>query len=159
MACAVQFTARMTCNEPLIRTAFECLRDELGRLDHRWRSGAPIYTIRSVVRSAEDFVGVMLDEVTLAPFGELSEDASMIVHDAYMRVLALGDLLAEAREGKWADASEIDYAYDCALDLLDALGPCASLADRALRRVTLEGLDLDGALRWIDDQVRVQAAS
>ena len=73
----------------------------------------------------------------------------MIVHDAYMRVLALGDLLSEARDGKWAEASEIDYAYDCALDLLDALGPCASLADRALRRVTLEGLDLDDALRWI----------
>jgi hypothetical protein len=149
----------MTCNETLIRTAFECLRDELGRLDRRWRSGAPVYTIRSVVRSAEDFVGVMLDEVKLAPHGELSDDASMIVHDAYMRVLALADLLSEARDGKWADASEIDWAYDCALDLLDSLAPCASFADRALRQVTLEGIDLDDALRWIDDQLRVHAAS
>jgi len=149
----------MTCNEPLIRTAFECLRDELTRLDRRWRSGAPIYTIRSVVRCTEDFVGVMLDEVKLAPFDELSDDASMLVHDAYMRVLALADLLCEARDGKWAEPSGIDCAYECALDLLDALAPCASFADRALRRATLEGLELDDALRWIDDQLRVQAAS
>ncbi len=149
----------MSCNEPLIRAAFECLQYELGRLGRRWRPGAPTYTIRSVVRAAEDFVAAMFEQVKLAPFDELTDDARMVVHDAYMRVLALADLLTEARDAKWGDSSDIGCTYDSAIDLLDALGPCASFADRALRRVTLEGIELDDACRWIDDQLRVDAAS
>ena len=148
-----------TTHEPLIRAAFECLEFELDRLDRRWRSGAPIYTIRSVVRAAEDFVAAMLDDVRLVPAAELRPDAESIVHDAYMRVLALADLLAEARDAAWAVDADVSCAHECAIDLLDALAPCASYADRALRRVTLEGLEIEAACAWIGEQQRRAAPS
>jgi hypothetical protein len=146
----------MSCNEPLVRASFECLQYELGRLGRRWRSTAPRHTVRSVVRAAEDFVTVMFEDVQLAPFDELDDDSSTLVHDAYMRVLALAGLLDEARDRGWADTSDLACTYDCAIDLLDSLAPCVSYADRALRRVTLEGLEIEAACHWIDRQLRVE---
>jgi hypothetical protein len=150
----------MTTNhDALIRAAFECLQFEMCRLDRRWRTGAPIYTIRSIVRAAEDFATVMLEEIVFLPFDELCDEARMVVHDAYMRVLALADLLDEARAASWTEAADLSYAYECATDLLDALGPFVSFADRGLRRVTLEGLDIETACRWVYEQARAEAPS
>jgi len=151
----------MTTNhDALIRAAFECVQFEMCRLDRRWRTGAPVYTIRSVVRAAEDFATVMLEEILFVPFGELCEESRMVVHDAYVRVLALADLLAEARDASWAaEDADVSSAYECAIDLLDALAPFVSFADRGLRRVTLEGLDVEAACRWVYEQAREEAAS
>ncbi|HEY1550904.1 MAG TPA: hypothetical protein VGG28_23905 [Kofleriaceae bacterium] len=143
----------MICNEPLIRSAFECVRYEVAWLGRRWRANAPIYTIRSIVRAADDFVVAMLENGRLARFEELSEGERDLAHDAYVRVLVLADLFDEARDTQWADVSDIGCAHDCVTDLLDALEPCVSLADRALRRVTLEGIEVTDACQWIDEQI------
>jgi hypothetical protein len=143
----------MICNEPLIRSSFECVRYEVGHLNRRWRAGAPIYTIRSVERAADDLVVAMLEQGRLARFDELLDSEKQLAHDAYVRVLVLADLFDEALDAHWADASDIGCAYDCVIDLLDALEPCVSLADRALRSVTLEGVDVSDACRWIDEQL------
>jgi hypothetical protein len=151
----------MICNEPLIRSAFECVRYEVAWLGRRWRSNAPIYTIRSIERAADEFVVAMIENGRLAPFEELSEAERDLAHDAYVRVLVLADLFDEARDAHWADVSDIACSHDCVIDLLDALEPCVSLADRALRRVTLEGIEVIDACRWIDEQIEqeVPAAS
>ncbi len=151
--------ARMICNEPLIRSAFECVRYEVAWLGRRWRSSAPIYTIRSIERAADDTVVAMIERGRLASFEELADHQRDLAHDAYVRVLVLADLLDEARDARWADASDIACAHDCVIDLLDALEPCVSLADRALRRVTLDGIEVIDACRWIDEQIEQEVTA
>jgi hypothetical protein len=149
----------MICNEPMIRSAFECVRYEVAWLGRRWRSNAPIYTIRSIERAADDHVVAMIENGRLARFEELTEGERDLAHDAYVRVLVFADLLDEARDTRWADVSDIACAHDCVIDLLDALEPCVSLADRALRRVTLEGIEVVEACRWIDEQIEQEVTA
>jgi hypothetical protein len=143
----------MICNEPLIRSAFECVRYEIAWLGRRWCANAPTYTIRSIERAADEFVVAMIERGRLARFEDLSESEREHAHDAYVRVLVFADLLDEARDARWADVSDVACAHDSVIDLLDALEPCVSLADRALRRVTLEGIEVTDACRWIDEQI------
>ena len=110
----------------------------------------------------EDRIGRALEE-------RAQDEAEIAVHDAYVAVVALGQLLlgerevreAEMREawderetwsgeGHGVGGVELDHAWRMVGVMLDAMTSYVSWADDALRRVLLEGEALEDALARLE---------
>lgn len=153
MARAVHWRARMSNleSESRIRSAFGCVRYQLHLLERRWKVTAPIGTIRSIVHAIDRAQTALIDRRAFAPYDELDLGARGLVHDAFMRVLVLAGFLDEALEHEWAEPAAIEHAYEATIELCDVLSPGVSNADRALRRVALEGIEIETARKWMAD--------
>jgi hypothetical protein len=140
----------MTFTTPL-SNAFDDLQHELVRLDQSWtceRERASLRHTASDIRHHVCAALAWLDDLPpeLARYDRLEGEARILAHEAFLAVLALGQLLLRAIADRLADEVAIARAQ-CAVDfLLDVLAPLVSRADDALRRVLLEDLSIEAAL-------------
>jgi len=68
---------------------------------------------------------------------------STSVHEAYLAVLAFGQLLRGAAEDGLADVVAIETCRETVNGMLDALSPFIDLADNGLRRALLDDVPLE----------------
>ena len=134
--------------------ALEDLMAELCELDRRWvcereRSGLHHAQgdIIHHVCSAATHVEALPPE--LAHYDQLSGEARVLAHEAYLSVLALGQLLLRAVEDQLADGIAIARTQVEVDEMLDMLTPLVSRADDGLRRVLLEGMSIETAVEGI----------
>ena len=137
---------------------FDHFDDELMRLAHRWGTNAPIVRISSMVRDLRSFMRILLDDVELEPVYTRSAETTLLVHDTYVRLISVAGILREAIDERWANIADLESAYAYAEATLDAFTPFVGLADRAMRRICLEGETLEAALRWLAHQLDDEAA-
>ncbi|MBA3501880.1 MAG: hypothetical protein M4D80_28175 [Myxococcota bacterium] len=134
-----------------LSNAFDDLQHELVRLDAGWtceRERAGLRYTASDIRHHACAALVWLDELApeVARYERLDAEARILAHEAYLSVLALGQLLLRAIADGLADGVAIARAQ-CAVDhMLDSLSPFVSRADDALRRVLLEDVSIEAAL-------------
>ncbi|MEO8549868.1 MAG: hypothetical protein ABI678_07835 [Kofleriaceae bacterium] len=138
--------------------AFDQLELELARLSFRWHSHAPVTRIDRLTRDFAGFMGVVLEDVELEPVYTRSAETAMLVHDTYVRLITVAGALREGIDERWAPSVDLETAYAYAEALLDAFTPFVGIADRAMRRICLERETLEGALRWLGDQLDEEAA-
>ena len=134
-----------------LSNAFDDLQHELVRLDANWtceRERAGLRFAASDIRHHVCVALVCLDDLApeIARYDRLDAEGRILAHEAYLAVLALGQLLLRAIVDNLADSVAIARAQ-CAVDhLLDALSALVSRADAALRRVLLEDVSIEAAL-------------
>lgn len=138
--------------------AFEHFELELARLTFRWYPHAPTARIEKLTHDFAGFMGVVLEDVELEPVYTRSAETAMLVHDTYVRLITVAGALREGIDERWAPAADLEATYAHAEALLDAFTPFVGLADRAMRRICLERETLEGALRWLGDQLDEEAA-
>jgi hypothetical protein len=137
---------------------FDHFDDELMRLAHRWMTHAPVSRISSMIRDLRSFMRILLDDVELEPIHRRSAETTLLVHDTYVRLISVAGILREAIDERWANIADLESAYAYAEATLDAFTPFVGLADRAMRRICLEGETLEAALRWLAHQLDEEAA-
>lgn len=138
--------------------AFDELEHALAHLKHRWDPRAPEARIERLIHDFASFMAILLDDVELEPVYTRSAETAMLVHDTYVRLITVAGALREGLDERWARRDLLDAAYARAEGLLDAFTPFVGLADRAMRRICLERETLEGALRWLGDQLDEEAA-
>lgn len=134
--------------------AFDELQLELVALDRAWtdereRSGLrhAAVDIRHHVCAALTALDDREDEAPGTPaFTRLDQGARILAHEAFLAVLALGQLLRRALDDGLAPPAAIAACQLVVDQLLDELAPCVSGADRAMRRVLLDDEPLETAL-------------
>jgi hypothetical protein len=82
-------------------------------------------------------------------FDQLDGFTRVLSHEAFLSVLALGQLLRRALEDGLATPSVVEVTQLAVTHLLDELRPYVSNADAALRRVLLEDMPLEEALAGV----------
>lgn len=156
------FSPERTTNSPQeslrLALVFDHFDDELMRLAHRWTTNAPVSRISSMVRDLRSFMRILLDDVELEPVYTRSAETTLLVHDTYVRLISVAGILREAIDERWANIADLESAYAYAEATLDAFTPFVGLADRAMRRICLEGETLEAALRWLAHQLDEEAA-
>lgn len=137
-----------------LSAAFDDLLHELVRLDHKWTSdreraglhftqGDIIHHVCALIAAVDDL------PPELAHHERLDGEARILAHEAYLSVLALGQLLLRAIEDNLAESLAVARAQ-CEVDaMLDMLAPLVSRADAALRRVLLENVSIEVALEGV----------
>jgi len=111
-----------------------------------------------MVEDLRAFMAIVLEDVELAPVYTPSAETTMLVHDTYVRLISVAGILREALDERWANPSDLGTAYAYAEATLDAFTPFVGLADRAMRRICLEGETLEAALRWLAHELDLEAA-
>jgi hypothetical protein len=151
----LQSGARMLWCDDDVLLAYADLVDAVDALRAAWR--------RYPERARLEHAIMLVDERMDHAFEERAADeADIAVHDAYVGVVALGQLLLGEREVRCADErepwddrdtwltsggdAELEQAWRMVGVVLDSLTPYVSRADDALRRVLLEGEALEDAL-------------
>jgi hypothetical protein len=138
--------------------AYADLVDAVDALRVAWRRYPERVRLEHALMMVDERMGHALDDRGVLP-------ADVAVHDAFVGVVAMGQLLLGEREVRCAEArdvwddrdtwqtgsgdigdAELDQAWRMAGALLDALTPYVSRADDALRRMLLDGLALDDAV-------------
>ena len=137
---------------------FDHFDDELMRLAHRWATHAPVTRITAMVRDLRAFMRILLEDVELEPVYTRSAETTLLVHDAYVRLISVAGILREGIDERWANLADLESAYAYAEATLDAFTPFVGLADRAMRRICLEGETLEAALRWLAHELDEEAA-
>ena len=137
---------------------FDHFDQELSRLGQRWLSHAPALRITAMIEDFRAFMQIMLDDVELVPIFTRSAESTLLVHDTYVRLITIAGALREGMEAGWANATDLERTYAYANATLDAFTPFVGLADRAMRRICLEGETLEAALRWLSTELDEEAA-
>jgi hypothetical protein len=141
-----------------ISHAFDDLQCEIVRLDVGWTCEHERASLRHTASDIRHHVCAALAWLDhLAPevarYDRLDGEARILAHEAYLAVLALGQLLLRAITDKLADEVAIARTQ-CAVEyMLEVLGPFVSRADDALRRVLLEDVPIEAAVDAITDGV------
>lgn len=140
----------MTFATPL-SNAFDHLQHELVRLDHGWTCDHERASLRHTAGDIRHHVCAALaclDDLPLgtARYERLDGEARVLAHEAYLSVLALGQLLLRATVDRLAADVAISRAQGAVEHMLDVLAPFVSRADDALRRVLLEDMSIEAAL-------------
>jgi hypothetical protein len=145
------------CDDDVL-LAYADLVDSVDALRVAWRRYPERARLEHAVMLVDERMGHALRERT-------ARDADIAIHDAYVGVVAMGQLLLGERQIREADEhepwderdtwqtgsgdvgdAELEQAWRMTSNVLDAMTPYVSRADDALRRVLLEGEPLDDAL-------------
>lgn len=134
-----------------LSNAFDDLLNELVRLDRSWiceRERAGLRFAASDIRHHVCVALVRIDDLpaAIARYDRLDAGGRILAHEAYLAVLALGQLLLRAVVDRLAENVAIARAQCAVEHMLDALSPFVSRADDALRRVLLEDVSIEAAL-------------
>lgn len=143
-------SAAMTFATPL-SNAFDDLQHELVRLDRGWTCDRERSSLRHTAGDLRHHVCAALaclDDLPpeTARYDRLAGEARILAHEAFLSVLALGQLLLRAIADRLADEVAIARAQCAVEHLLDGLAPFVCRADDALRRVLLEDMSIEAAL-------------
>ena len=158
----LQCAARMLWCDDDVLLAYADLVDAVDDLRRAWRRHPDKARLEHAQMLIEERMGHALEE-------RAQDEAEIATHDAYVAVVALGQLLlgerevreAEMREawderetwsgdGPGAGGEELDHAWRMMGVMLDAMTGYVSSADDALRRVLLEGEALEDALARLE---------
>ena len=135
MQCCARMLTRSTFDE-----AFTSVLVEAGRVPREIDFGAWCRHVRTVDTALTKFCDAIDDP---KPGGAAID---RLARDAFMAVLALAQLLY----GAWSDdertLATLELTQHAVAQLLDALAPYVTRADRETRRVLLDGEPLDSAL-------------
>jgi len=145
------------CDDDVL-LAYADLIDAVDALREAWRRYPERVRLEHALMLADERMGHALEE-------RATDEAEIAVHDAFVGIVALGQLLLGERELRsaeerepWDDrdtwqtsggdtgADELEQAWRMVGVVLDSLTPYVSRADDALRRVLLEGEALEDAL-------------
>ena len=161
----------LSCDDDVL-LSYADLVDAIDDLRRAWRRHPDKARLEQAQMLIEERMGHALDE-------RAQDEAEIATHDAYVAVVALGQLLlgerevreaemretemreAEMREawgeretwsgdGPGAGGEELDHAWRMMGVMLDAMTGYVSSADDALRRVLLEGEALEDALARLE---------
>jgi hypothetical protein len=130
-------------------SAFEQFHRAMIQLEKEWRSATERSGLRHAIGDVHHHVCAALpmiqdaafsdDELERGVFDRIAPDDRVLAHEAYLSVVALGQLAERAREEQLASTSALGM-FDCALwGMLGELEPFVSRADVGLARVLLEG--------------------
>jgi hypothetical protein len=142
-------------SESSLCTAFDHLLEQMAALERAWTSDLERSGLRHTVGDVIHHVCAALadlDEVWRpdAPpssiYDEIDSELRVLAREAYLTVLALGQLLSRDDEPCRADPTTVACARAAVLDMLDELAPFVSRADDSLRRVRLDGEPFEAAL-------------
>ena len=145
------------CDDDVL-LAFADLADAVEALRVSWRKYSG--------RARLEHVSMLCDGRMAAAFEmQAPDEARAAVRDAFVAVVALGQVLLGERElrgtadrpvaaGAIVD-EELEVAWRMVGVVLDVLAPYVSEADQVLRHVLLEGELLDDALARLDEEKRV----
>jgi hypothetical protein len=136
-----------------ISTAFDELVIALVRLEQAWTCEREISGLRFAAADMRHHVCMAMAFLGDEPpdFEGLRPDASVHAHEAFLAVLAVGQLLLRAIEEAYAAPAAIAQAQLAVDKLLDRFTLYVSRADIALRRVLLDGVSLEESLEGIRD--------
>jgi hypothetical protein len=131
--------------------AFDDLVDELLALDGAWTCDRERASLRHAAADLRHHLCAALVVLEHLPperarYDALEGDARVLAHEAYLSVLALGQLLLRAIEDELAPGvviARVQFAVD---KLLDLLAPLVTRADEVLRRVLLEAVSIADAV-------------
>ena len=131
--------------------AFDDLQRELIALDLAWTCERERASLRHAAADLRHHVCVALVALEDLPpdrahYDRLSGEARILAHEAFLSVLALGQLLLRAIAERLAPDVPIARVQQEVERLLDLFAPFTSRADDALRRVLLEDVTLEAAL-------------
>lgn len=159
---AVHSGARMLWCDDDVLLAYADLIDAVDALRAAWRRYPERARLEHAIMLVEERMDHAFEE-------RAADEAEIAVHDAFVGVVALGQLLLGEREVRCADErepwddrdtwqtsggdtgdDELEQAWRMVGVVLDSLTPYVSRADDALRRVLLEGEALEDALLRIE---------
>ncbi len=141
----------------ILSSAFDLLVTEFVHLDHAWTHEHSRSGLRHAFDDARHHLCHaihLLDDVThdpahLVPHGayDLLDGATIVLaHEAYLSMLALGQLVHTALEHRWAAVGALEVADAAVWHMLEELAPFVSRADGGLRRTLLEGVPIEVVL-------------
>jgi hypothetical protein len=145
-------------SESSLCRAFDSLLEQMVALERAWtseleRSGLRHTTgdiIHHVCAAIADLDDVWQpDAPPSSIFNQIDSELRVLAHEAYLAVLALGQMLTREDEPCPAEPKAVEAARAAVLDMLDELAPFVSRADDSLRRVLLDGEPLEAALERI----------
>ena len=135
-----------------ISLAFDDLVSALVALECEWTCDHERASLRYTAGDIRHHMCAALAFLEASPattYEGLNGESKILAHEAFLSVLALGQLLLRAIEEQLAPAVAIAQAQ-CAVDVvLDLFVPLVSRADEALRRVLLEDVSIEEALREV----------
>jgi hypothetical protein len=140
-----------------ITTPISIVYDELVialvRLEQAWTCEREVAGLRFAAADMRHHVCMAMACLGDEPpdFEGLAPDVSVHAHEAFLAVIAVGQLLLRAIEEQYADASAIAQAQVAVDKVLDRFTLFVSRADIALRRVLLEGATIEESLEGIGD--------
>lgn len=133
----------------MMPSAYDQLRRAITYLEKEWRSASERSGLRRAIADVHRHVGAFLpvmqaadfteDELERSVFGRIGPEERVLAHEAFLSVVALGQLAQRARDEQLASTSALGM-FDCALSsMLGELEPFVSRADLGLARVLLDG--------------------
>ena len=129
--------------------AFEDLHHELIAFDQAWTCPHERASLRHAAADLRHHLCALL-AVDLPPerarYDALDGESRILAHEAFLSVLALGQLLLRAIDDRLAPEIAIARMQIVVDRMLDLLAPLVSRADDALRRVLLDNVPIEAAL-------------
>jgi hypothetical protein len=130
-----------------ISLAYQDVEREVLALDQVWNCEHERASLRHAAADLRHHVCAAVawfDQLVPPPtrLGELDVAGRILAHEAFLAVLALGQLLVRAEIERYAHRNAIVRAQDAVDATLDALTPFVTSADDALRRVLLENASI-----------------
>lgn len=134
-----------------ISIAFDELVLALVRLEQAWTCEREVAALRFAAADMRHHVCMAMSFLGDEPpdFEVLAPDTSVHAHEAFLAVVAVGQLLLRAIEKDHANPSAIAQAQLAVDKLLDRFTLYVSRADIALRRVLLEGVSIEDSLQEV----------
>ena len=142
----------MTRNQPWrqlpLSTVFDDLIDRIVALEESWTCVRERSGLRHVFGDVRHHVCAAMSWIdpTRATFDAADDTTRLVVHEAFLAVIALGQLVRRAEDDGWAEPSAIDAARVAIDALLDELTPHVSRADTGMRDVLLDDVPLETVL-------------
>ena len=138
-------------NSSGLSIAFDDLQRELIALDRAWTCLHERASLRHAAADLRHHLCALLacaDELPpdRARYDALDGETRILAHEAFLSVLALGQLLLRAIDDRLAPELAIAQMQLSVEHMLDLLAPLVSRADDALRRVLLEDVSIETAL-------------
>lgn len=132
-----------------LELTFDDLLRELCALGDAWTCDRERAALRFTASDLRHHVCAFLPLIAHddhAHYDTLGGEARVLAHEAYLAVLALGQLLLRAIAERMAPDIAIARVQQEVERMLDLLAPLVSRADTALRRVLLDEVPLETAL-------------
>jgi hypothetical protein len=131
-----------------LEAAFDEMRDAILPLLRTWRGAWPeIHVPHTDV--VHHMCAAISFEVTEEPYACMPDEHRTLAREAFLAVLAFGQLLERALVEDRAPRALLEGAIVAVREVLDELSLHVSRADDAVRRVLLEGVSLDDAVAGI----------
>jgi hypothetical protein len=133
--------------------AFQQFTRDMIDLERAWTCARDLSGLRALLGDARHHLChafVVLEGYEPVHDG-LPEGAQILAHEAYLSVIAIGQLLEHARDDLLATPFGISSGKRGVGVMLDQLAPYVSRADVTLRRSLLDGASIDDALASVRD--------